>query len=254
MDAARQQGLVLDACCGSRMFWFDREDERAVFVDVRRERHELTDRSSKGGSRELVIDPDVLADFSDLPFKDGTFALVVFDPPHLVHNGSGGWLAKKYGKLEGDWREMLRSGFAECFRVLREDGVLVFKWSDHDVPVREILELTPVTPLFGNRNGKTAKSHWIVFMKPRGNGMTRDEALERVAAWAGADEEKWARLAGALPRRGPIRAEARGVTASLVTRTLFKAWTMEGDEIFATLERARGNDRATGRSDDGARA
>ena len=52
---------VLDACCGSRMFWFDRKDERATFVDRRRERHTLPDISSKGGSRELVIDPDHLA-------------------------------------------------------------------------------------------------------------------------------------------------------------------------------------------------
>ena len=49
---------VLDACCGSRMFWFDRKDSRATFVDKRRERHTLPDISSKGGSRELVIDHD----------------------------------------------------------------------------------------------------------------------------------------------------------------------------------------------------
>ena len=48
---------VLDACCGSRMFWFDRKDSRATFVDKRRERHTLPDISSKGGSRELVVDP-----------------------------------------------------------------------------------------------------------------------------------------------------------------------------------------------------
>ena len=28
---------VLDACCGSRMFWFDKQDDRALFVDKRRE-------------------------------------------------------------------------------------------------------------------------------------------------------------------------------------------------------------------------
>lgn len=32
---------VLDACYGSRMFWFDRKDSRAVFVDKRRESHTL---------------------------------------------------------------------------------------------------------------------------------------------------------------------------------------------------------------------
>jgi len=156
---------VLDACCGSRMFWFDRQDNRAVFMDKRKETHVLTDKSSTGGSRTLTVDPDLQADFTALPFPDNSFALVVFDPPHLIRNGRKGWLAKKYGKLEGDWREELRQGFAECFRVLRPEGTLIFKWNEHEVPVTQILELTPERPLFGNRCGKNAKSHWIVFMK-----------------------------------------------------------------------------------------
>lgn len=157
---------VLDACCGSRMFWFDREDKRAIFVDKRRETHVLPDKSSSGGSRTLTINPDLQADFTALPFSDDLFSLVVFDPPHLVRNGKKGWLAKKYGKLEGDWKEELRQGFKECFRVLKSEGTLIFKWNEHEVPVSQILALTPHEPLFGNRCGRTSKSHWIVFMKP----------------------------------------------------------------------------------------
>jgi SAM-dependent methyltransferase len=151
------------------MFWFDRQNDDAVFVDIRAETHELADKSSRGGSRSLVIEPDIQADFTALPFADETFALVAFDPPHLVRNGRTGWLAKKYGKLGDDWREDIRRGFAECFRVLRTDGTLVFKWNEHEVKVSELLALTPVKPLFGNRCGKNAKSHWLVFMKPRGD-------------------------------------------------------------------------------------
>ena len=62
---------VLDACCGSRMFWFDKCDPRALFVDKRRETHSLPDVSSAGGSRTLVVDPDIQADFTALPFPDG---------------------------------------------------------------------------------------------------------------------------------------------------------------------------------------
>lgn len=156
---------VLDACCGSRMFWFDRKDPRALFVDKRRETHTLKDKSSSGGSRELVINPDVLADFTELPFPDESFPLVVFDPPHFTRNGDKGWMAKKYGKLEGDWRDMIRRGFAECFRVLKKDGTLVFKWNENEIPVSEILKLTTEKPLFGNRCGKNSQSHWIVFIK-----------------------------------------------------------------------------------------
>lgn len=157
--------MVLDACCGARMFWFDKKDNRAVFTDKRAESHQLKDSSSKHGSRALMVDPDLIASFTALPFDDSTFSLVVFDPPHLVRNGKSGWLSKKYGKLEGDWKKELRQGFAECFRVLKPSGTLIFKWNERDVPVSQILKLTPERPLFGNRCGKSAQSHWIVFMK-----------------------------------------------------------------------------------------
>ena len=127
--------------------------------------HKLKDKSSTGGYRELIIAPDVQGDFTNLQFPARTFALVVFDPPHLTGNGSSGWLAKKYGKLGVDWKAELRQGFSECFRVLRPDGTLIFKWSEEKIPVSQILALTPVKPLFGNRCGKSAKTHWIVFMK-----------------------------------------------------------------------------------------
>lgn len=157
--------LVLDMACGSRMFWFDRDDPRAVFLDNRRESHSLTDSSSRGGSRMLVIDPDIQGDFTKLPFADESFPLVVFDPPHLIRNGSKGWLAKKYGKLGVNWKDDLREGFREAFRVLQPQGVLIFKWNEWDIPVSQIIALTEHKPLIGNRGGRTAKSHWIVFMK-----------------------------------------------------------------------------------------
>lgn len=72
----------------------------------------------------------------------------------------------KYGELDKDtWREDLRAGFAECFRVLKPEGVLIFKWSEFDIPLKEILALTPEKPLFGHRSGKQQKTHWVTFIK-----------------------------------------------------------------------------------------
>jgi len=34
---------ILDMCCGSRMFWFDKNDDRAIFSDIRKEEHTLCD-------------------------------------------------------------------------------------------------------------------------------------------------------------------------------------------------------------------
>jgi ubiquinone/menaquinone biosynthesis C-methylase UbiE len=153
---------VLDACCGSRMFWFDKTDARALFLDRRQEVCE----DPQG--RDIVINPDTLGDFTALPFDDETFSLVVFDPPHTF-SGAQSVMAKKYGTLKAGWRDEIRAGFAECFRVLKPDGVLVFKWNEHRVPVATVLSLTPEKPLFGQRAGARAKTHRLVFMKPRGS-------------------------------------------------------------------------------------
>ena len=130
---------ILDPCCGSRMMWFDKQDQRCLFGDARAETHLLKDRQYL---RYLEIRPDVQLDFTALPFQDGQFKLVVLNPPHLVHAGQKSWLAKKYGTLGSDWHEDLRRAFAECFRVLADGGVLIFKWNENQIPVKEILALT----------------------------------------------------------------------------------------------------------------
>lgn len=158
---------VLDPCCGSRMMWFDKADPRAIFGDQRSETLTVTDNSprNKAGTRTIRIEPDTLLDFRALPFPDGSFKLVAFDPPHLVQAGPRSWLAAKYGKLGADWREDLRQGFTECFRVLASDGVLVFKWNETQVKVSELLALTPHKPLFGQVSGRNGMTHWLVFLK-----------------------------------------------------------------------------------------
>ena len=167
---------VLDACCGSRMFWFDKRDGRALYVDKRRETVTMPDQTRESGTRTWVIDPDHLADFTNLPFPDNTFACVIFDPPHRVAKTMTGNLLMFYGILNGEWRDMLRRGFAECFRVLRPEGTLVFKWCESDVPLREILALTPEKPLIGNRKAATAKTHWVLFLKPNATVHLRDRS------------------------------------------------------------------------------
>jgi SAM-dependent methyltransferase len=169
---------ILDPCCGGRMMWFDREHPGVIFGDRRSETLTVTDRSHgrADGTRVLRIEPDQLMDFRALPFPDGRFKLVAFDPPHLVRAGPKSWLAAKYGKLGEDWRNDLRAGFAECFRVLEASGVLVFKWNETQVKLSEVLALTPHRPLFGNTSGKKAGTHWMVFMKPNSaHGVLVDE-------------------------------------------------------------------------------
>ena len=149
------------------MFWFDKQDDRTLFVDKRRETHPI-DIGTPGtiGRSPIVVNPDMIADFTSLPFPDDTFSLVVFDPPHIERTAAKGLLTKKYGHLTGDWRETLRQGFAECFRVLKPHGTLIFKWAESDYPVSEVLALTNERPLFGHKSGKQSATHWVAFLKP----------------------------------------------------------------------------------------
>lgn len=148
---------ILDACCGSRMFWFDKQHEDVIYMDKR----ELSDTLSDG--RKLEVRPDVVADFRDMPFEDNSFYLVVFDPPHLLRAGDNSWLAKKYGKLEQDsWQDDISKGFDECMRVLKPNGTLIFKWNEEQIKLGQVLKAINTEPLVGNKRSKT---HWLVFMK-----------------------------------------------------------------------------------------
>lgn len=133
---------ILDVCCGSRMFWFDKNNKNTIYMDNR----ELEDILCDG--RKLEIKPDVVADFRNIPFKDNSFYLVVFDPPHLLKIGETSYMAKKYGKLSDNWKEDIKKGFDECMRVLKPNGILIFKWNEQQIKLKDILNNINYKPLF----------------------------------------------------------------------------------------------------------
>lgn len=139
---------ILDVCCGSKMFYFDKNNPNVVFMDCR----ELEDTLCDG--RKLKIKPDVIGDFRNIPFPDSTFHLVVFDPPHLIKVGDNSWLAKKYGKLTDTWSSDIKRGFSECMRVLKPYGTLIFKWNEQQIRLSEILKNIDYKPVFGNKRAK----------------------------------------------------------------------------------------------------
>lgn len=157
---------ILDVTCGSRTIWFDKNHPAAVYCDKRDEEYTGIWTSTKRDSeRKCVVHPDVVCDFTALPFDDETFSLVVFDPPHLKSGGDNAWLVKKYGRLEDGWEQMLHDGFEECMRVLKPDGVLVFKWSECQIPAEKVWKAIGQRPLFGHHSGKKMNTFWGCFMK-----------------------------------------------------------------------------------------
>ena len=152
---------VLDVCCGPKGMWFNKNDQRALYLDNRRETH--IDKYPCG-TKTNIIDPDIIGDFTNINQPDNSFYHVVFDPPHIKRNKLG-QITKKYGNLQDGWQDMIRQGFKECFRVLKPNGTLIFKWNEVQFPVKEVLKLTDKKPLYGHKSGKRMQTHWICFIK-----------------------------------------------------------------------------------------
>lgn len=155
--------LILDVCCGGRQFWFNKENPNTLFLDNRVMEPTIVGKGKDARTRKCL--PDKVMDFRKLDIKDKTYKLVVFDPPHLFL-GENSYMAKSYGNLnKKTWKEDLTRGFSECFRVLQREGILVFKWNECDILLKEILKLTEYVPLFGHPSGKVQKTHWVCFIK-----------------------------------------------------------------------------------------
>ena len=153
--------LVLDPASSTRSFYFDKKDPRVLFGDIRKkETHLLTNNQT------IHIEPDEVMDFRAIPYPDESFQCVVFDPPHRFNLSSESDFIKKYGSLDREsWQEDISKGFTECFRVLKTNGTLIFKWSEVSIPLREILKLTSNKPVLGHPSGKRMGTHWVLFIK-----------------------------------------------------------------------------------------
>jgi hypothetical protein len=153
--------LILDPASSMRSFYFDKKDKRVLFGDIRvKETHLLTN------GQTIHIEPDEVMDFRAIPYPDETFKIVVFDPPHMLNLSEKSWMRKKYGVLDKEtWQDDIGKGFAECFRVLKDEGTLIFKWNEVSIPLKDILTLTPYKPVLGHPSGKRMGTHWVLFIK-----------------------------------------------------------------------------------------
>ena len=153
--------FILDACCGGPMFWFNKQHPNTLYIDNRREnKGHITKKSNHS------VSPDKFMDFRNLEFPNNSFKLVVWDPPHRTDFTKTSIMAKQYGILNKEtWPYDLKKGFNECWRVLENHGVLIFKWNEKQIKLKEVLNLFDKKPLFGHVSNNSHTTYWLCFMK-----------------------------------------------------------------------------------------
>lgn len=118
----RQPRRILDATVNGGRFW--RGSHRPVIgLDI-----------------ETAHRPDVVADNTSMPFRHGTFDVIVYDPPHIPNQGQE--RSKDFNTRFGLGRHVskeLQYNFShtfppflqEAWRVLRAEGILLCKITDY---------------------------------------------------------------------------------------------------------------------------
>jgi len=155
--------FILDACCGGKMMWNNKNQPNTIYIDIREE--EIGFIKSK---TTFKVKPDFIMDFRKLKFQDKRFKLIVWDPPHMKFLGDTSIFKKQFGVLNAEtWPYDLKQGFKELWRCLDDYGVLIFKFNDHDIPFKQVLNLFPVKYLFGQiaKNTPRSTTKWFTFMK-----------------------------------------------------------------------------------------
>jgi len=166
------EGDVLDATSGMRSIWHDENkyNKDTVYCDIREKEegwHGQPNRHDK-------IDPDVVADYRDLPFDDESFDLICWDPPHITTNRGmkqlSGYIKQKYGALHAEtWQTDIRCAFQELWRVLRPGGTLTFKFASNSIDFDCVLDELPRDPMYGTTTNKKNgyETRWFTFYKAR---------------------------------------------------------------------------------------
>jgi len=113
---------VLDATANRRKMWKGLATGDVTFLDV-----------------EPAVEPDVVGDFTSMPFPDGSFDVIVFDPPHLPLAAASPASLEQYKRDYGLPQSIKADSIAALFppfllearRVLRPDGLIFAKLKDY---------------------------------------------------------------------------------------------------------------------------
>lgn len=142
--------MILDATASRRSMWEKKESENIVYVDM---------------CRKLSRPPSIICDNTQTPFKPLFFDTIFYDPPYDWGTNSIYWSFPNFEEARKFWTderqlkkctayygtEIYKSKTAlishifkaqrEFLRILKDNGLLWFKWCELKRPLRIILTL-----------------------------------------------------------------------------------------------------------------
>jgi hypothetical protein len=147
LGVVKPDARILDATAGNRCIWEMKDSPFILFMDV---------------ESELEVKPDIICDNRKMPYSDGYFHTIIFDPPHgwgeelgnemySIRNQKDSLKFKeKYPnfKYHGPYTYYgmdkyrsktqllgyLNKAFQEFYRILDRGGILFLKWCEIEIP------------------------------------------------------------------------------------------------------------------------
>ena len=126
---------VLDVTFGHGRFWGrddlvgpGQEKYRVLGLDLRMASLDVRAQLARFPQVEGVF----AGDYTKLPFKRGSFDVVICDPPFLARGGAGSRMKQRYS-VTGTYEDLLLSlerGMDEFVRVLKPKGIVILKMMD----------------------------------------------------------------------------------------------------------------------------
>lgn len=137
--------MILDATAGNRTMWNWKNVPDIIYIDI---------------EKKLERKPTLFADNTNTPFLPETFDTIFYDPPHGWGEGSTfykypdsksfkerwqgyGEVPRYYGwdkfKMKTQLIHHIYNAQKEFCRILKDDGLLWFKWNEVKIPLRKVL-------------------------------------------------------------------------------------------------------------------
>ncbi len=143
---------ILDLSAGMRAIWFNKNHPLATYLDKRAE-----------------VKPTIVCDTRAIPDEAGSgYDLLVWDPPHM-NCGPNSNMSKRYGyHTTAEILDTIKKTAVEAYRVSTDDAVMAFKWNNHDIKLKRVMDLMPQwEPLFGHltKDGPVSQTYWVMFKK-----------------------------------------------------------------------------------------